>query len=221
VSDVPPPPPPPYGAVPPGGGSPEVGTALSYGFNKYFANFGPVLGVVFISIAAQIILSLIGQLVVRSLVGIFLFQILGWVVGAIAALGVYKMALMLTAGQSPDIGKAFQFDRWGEWFVFSIVFGLIIGIGFVLCIIPGLVALAFFGMAPYFFIDRGMTVGQALTASREAATSRGFAIPVFLSILVGAAGLIACGIGALVTAPAAYIAVAFLYRNASGQPVAP
>ena len=97
MNDVPPPPPPPYGAVPPGGGSPQVGAALSYGFNKYFANIGPVLAVIFISIAVQIALSLIGQVVVRSLIGIFVFQILGWVVGAIAALGIYKMALMLTA----------------------------------------------------------------------------------------------------------------------------
>jgi uncharacterized membrane protein len=220
VNDVPPPPP-PYGAVPPGYGSPPVGTALSYGFNKYFANVGPVLSVVFVSIAAQIVLSLLGQVVVRSLVGVFIFQILGWIVGAIAALGIYKMALMITAGQTPEVGKAFQYDRWGEWFVFSIAFGLIVGVGLVLCIIPGLVALAFFGMAPYFFIDRGMSVGESLKASRQAATSRGFALPVVLSILVGAAGLIACGIGALVTAPAAYIAVAFLYRNAAGQPVAP
>ena len=64
-------------------------------------------------------------------------------------------------------------------------------------------------------------MGEALNASREAATSRGFALPVILSILVGAAGLIACGIGVLLTAPAAYVAVAFLYRNAAGQPVAP
>ena len=32
--------------------------------------------------------------------------------------------------------------------------------------------------------------------------------------------MIACGIGVFVTAPAAYIAVAYLYRNAAGQPVA-
>jgi uncharacterized membrane protein len=75
-------------------------------------------------------------------------------------------------------------------------------------------------MAPFFFIDRRMSLGDALSASREAASSRGFALPVLLSIIVGAAGLIACGIGVFVTAPAAYIAVAFLYRNAAGQPVA-
>ena len=58
------------------------------------------------------------------------------------------------------------------------------------------------------------------TASREAA-SRGYAMPVILSIIVGALGVIACGIGALITAPAAYIAVAFLYRGATNQVAAP
>ena len=38
-----------------------------------------------------------------------------------------------------------------------------VGIGLVLCIIPGLFVLAFFGLAPYYFIDRGMSLGEALT----------------------------------------------------------
>jgi uncharacterized membrane protein len=218
VNDVPPPP--PYGAVPPGYGSPPVGTALSYGFNKYFANVGPVLGVIAIAIVAQLLVQLI-ELSVSSLVGRLLFSIIGLVVGAIVSLGIYKTALMITAGATPTIGEAFSYDRWGEWLGFSIVYGLMVGIGLALCIIPGLFVLALFGMAPFFFIDRGMSLGQALTASREAATGRGFAIPVVVSIIVGALGLIACGIGVFVTAPAAYIAVAFLYRNAAGQPVAP
>jgi uncharacterized membrane protein len=218
VNDVPPPP--PYGAVPPGYGSPPVGTALSYGFNKYFANVGPVLGVIAIAIVAQLLVQLI-ELPVTSLVGRLLFSIIGLVVGAIVSLGIYKTALMITAGAVPTISEAFSYDRWGEWLGFSIVYGLMVGIGLALCIIPGLVVLALFGMAPFFFIDRGMSLGQALTASREAATSRGFALPVLVSIFVGALGLVACLIGVFVTAPAAYIAVAFLYRNAAGQPVAP
>ena len=219
MNDVPPPPP-PYGAVPPGGGGPDVGAALSYGFSKYFANLGPVLGVIAVSLVAQILFQII-QLSVSSLVVRGLFSIVGFVVSAMLSIGVYKTALMLTAGETPTVGKAFTYDRWGEWISFAIVYSLIVAVGFILCIIPGLIALAFFGMAPYFFLDRGMTLGQALTASREAATSRGFAFPVLLSVIVGALGLIACFIGVFVTAPAAYIAVAFLYRNASGQPVAP
>ena len=50
---------------------------------------------------------------------------------------------------------------------------------------------------------------------------RGDEKAVIVSIIVGVAGAIACGIGAFVTAPAAYVAVAFLYRSAGGQTAAP
>lgn len=218
MNDVPPPPP-PYGSPPPGAGSPDVGTALSYGFNKYFANLGPVLLIILVAFAAQVIVSLF-RLVFDSLFLQLFFLIVGVVVSAVVNIGIYNAALMITAGRTPTVGEAFTSDRWGEWIVFSIVYGLMVGIGLAFCIIPGLFVLAFFGMAPYYFIDRGMSMGDAFTASREAA-GRGFAVPVILSIIVGALGLILCGIGALITMPAAYIAVAFLYRGANNQVAAP
>ena len=220
MNDVPPPPPPPYGAVPPAGGSPDVGTALSYGFNKFFANWQAILGVILVAFLAEVVFNIL-SVGVSSFPGRILISIVGIVVNAVVAIGIYQTALMVTAGQTVTISEAFSYDRWGEWIVFSVVFGLMVGIGLALCLIPGLIVLAFFGMAPYFFIDRGMSLGDSLTASREAASSRGYALPVVLSVIVGALGLIACLVGALVTMPAAYIAVAYLYRNASGQPVAP
>ena len=181
------PPPPSYGSSPPGGQSPQVGTALSYGFNKYFANLGPVLAVIAVAFGAQLLVNLV-ELSVSSVFGRVLFTIVGLVVGAIANLGIYQTALMLTQGETPTVGRAFRYDRWGEWIGFSIVFGLMVGIGLVLCVIPGLFVLALFGMAPYFFIDRRMSLSQALSASREAASNRGYAIPVLLSIIVGVLG---------------------------------
>jgi uncharacterized membrane protein len=192
---------------------------LSYGFNKYFANLGPVLLIILVAFAAQVVVSLL-RLAVDSFFLQIVFLIVGVVVSAVVNIGIYNAALMITAGVTPTVGTAFSFDRWGEWIAFSIVYGLMVGIGLALCIIPGLFVLAFFGMAPYFFIDRGMSLGDALTASREAA-GRGYAVPVILAIIVGALGLIACGVGALVTMPAAYIAVAFLYRGATNQVAAP
>ena len=223
MSDVPPPPPPPppppsYGAGP-SGGSPDIGAALSYGFNKYFANLGPVLLIILVAFVAQVVVSLF-RLAVDSFFLQMVFLIIGVVVSAVVSIGIYNAALMITSGRTPTVGEAFTSDRWGEWIAFSIVYGLMVGISLALCVIPGLFVLAFFGMAPYFFIDRGMSLGDSLNASREAASS-GYALPVILAIVVGAAGLILCGIGALITMPAAYIAVAFLYRGATNQVAAP
>ena len=137
MNDVPPPPPPPYGSVPPGFESPQVGTALSYGFNKYFANVGPVLAVIVVYVVVQVVFVLIG-LSVTSLAGNLLLNVVGFVVSAVVSLGIYKTALLITAGQVPTLGEAFTYDRWGEWIVFSIVYGLMVGIGLALCLIPGL-----------------------------------------------------------------------------------
>ena len=220
MSNVPPPPNvPPPGPPPVSGGSPDIGAALSYGFSKYFANVGPVLIVVLLPIAVQIVISVIGRLIFDSLIGSLFIQVLTWVVSAVAALGIYQTALMITRGETPDVARAFTTDRWGEWFVFSIVWGLIIGIGFLLCIIPGIIALAFLGTAPYFFLDQRLSIGDSLRAAWETG-KRGYALPTIIAIIVGVLGVILCGIGVLITAPAAYIAVGYLYRHANQQPIA-
>ncbi|HEV7524762.1 MAG TPA: hypothetical protein VGP92_07345 [Acidimicrobiia bacterium] len=222
MTDLPPPPPPwsPPPGPPPGTGAPDAGAAISYGWKKFQENVGPMLTVVLIPVAAQIVLSIIGQTAIKSLAALLLFQILGIVVSAIAGLGLYRMALMITAGETPSVSKAFQYDRMGPWIIFSVVFGLLTGLGIVLCVIPGLLFLAYFGLAPFFFLDRGMSLGESFSASREAVSSKGLAFPVLLSIVVGVLGLIACIIGVFVTEAIAYIAVAYLYRYATGQPVA-
>ena len=68
MTDLPPPPyqPPPFGAQPPGGGSPDVGAALSYGWKKFQENVGPLLAVVLIPVAVQVVLSIISRSVVNS-----------------------------------------------------------------------------------------------------------------------------------------------------------
>jgi uncharacterized membrane protein len=219
VTDLPPPPPPWSAPQPAGGGSPDVGTALSYGWNKFQANVGPLLAVVLIPVAVQVVVSGIGRSI-NSVFASILFQLVAIVASSIAGLGIYRVALMITAGQPVSVGEAFKYDRMGEWVIFSVVFGIGLFITLALCVIPGLFYLAFFGLAPFYFLDGGLGLGASFSASREAVSSKGLAFPILLSIVVGVLGLIACIVGVLVTEPVAYLAVAFLYRYAAGQPVA-
>src|SRR5262249_42111472 len=151
------------------------------GFRKYGDNIVPLLVVVLApGIIASAIL-LIGIVIVQGVFGILLFEALAVVAASILQVGVYRVALQITAGEKADVNKAYSYDRWGEWIVFSIVFGLFVGIGLALCIIPGLFIIAFFGMAPFYFIDQRMSLGDAFTDSRTAASSKGLALPVLLA----------------------------------------
>jgi uncharacterized membrane protein len=211
---------PPFGSPPPGRGTPDVGAALSYGWKKFQENVGPLLLVILIPVAVQAVISIVMLIAVHSVAGRLLFSVIAIIVSAVAGIGIYQMALMITAGEPADVGKAFTYDRWAEWIVFSFLFGLAIFVGLILCVIPGLLFLAFFGLAPFYFIDRRMSLGESLRASRAAVQRNELAFPILLSIVIGILGVLACALGLYVTEPVAYVAVAFLYRYAAGQPVA-
>jgi uncharacterized membrane protein len=222
VTDVPPPPPPPppsFGAPPPGS-SPDVGAALSYGWAKFGQNAGPLIIAFIIPAIGSFVLNFFGSLIIRGFVGQALFTIIGIIVQAMLGIAIYRVALQIVNGEPADIGKAFTYDRWGEWVLFSVVYGLMVGIGFIFCLIPGLILLYFFALAPYFFLDQNMDLGSAFTASKDAVSAKGVGFPVLLCIIVGVLGLIACFVGVLITAPLAYVAVGYLYKYAIGQPAA-
>ena len=165
-------------------------------------------------------MNFVGSLIIKGFVGQALFSIIGIVVNAMLGIAIYRVSLQIVNGQRADIGAAFQYDRWGEWILFSIVYGLLVGIGFIFCLIPGLILLYFFALAPYFFLDQNMSLGEAFTASKDAVSAKGVGFPVLLCIIVGVLGLIVCFVGVLITAPLAYVAVGYLYKYSIGQPAA-
>ncbi len=200
----------------------DIVAALSYGWHAFTDHLGPMIIVVLVPVAAQLVLAIVERVLVHSIARWFLLQlILGLVVASIAGIGVPRLALMISRGETPDVGAAFRYERLRGWILFSVIFGLVAGIGIVLCVIPGMLFLAYFGLAPYYFLDRGMGIGEALGASREVIVRKGLAFPVLFSIVVGLAGFAVLGIGALVTQSIAALALVFLYRFAIDEPVEP
>lgn len=195
--------------------------ALAYGWKQFRAHLGPMLVVVLVPFGAQIVLALAERALIDSVARWFLLQVVGIVVSSVAGLGLVRMALLVSAGESetPTVGAAFHYDRWAAWIGFSFVFGLVEGVGLVLCVFPGLLFLAYFGLAPYFFVDRGMTMRESLRASRDAVVRGGLAFPVLLTIVVGALGLVLLGVGVFVTEAVAALGLAYLYRHAVGESV--
>jgi len=201
--------------------------ALAYGWKQFRAHLGPMLIVVLVPFGAQIVLALAERALITSVARWLLLQVAGIVVSSVAGLGLVRMSLLLSArsgdeeseADAPTVGAAFRYDRWGAWIAFSLAFGLVEGVGLVLCVVPGLLFLAYFGLAPYFFVDRGLGGREALRASRDAVVRGGLAFPVLLTIVVGALGLVLAGVGVFVTEAVAALALAYLYRHAAAESV--
>jgi hypothetical protein len=221
VSDLPPPPPPSesFGTPAPSSGA-DIGAALSYGWNKFTQNVGPLIGIIVAPIVVLFLVYIVGFALVRNFFGFFIVFALALLIQMVAFLGIFNAGLMATRGERVDFGKAFTTDRWGEWIGFSIVYGIMLGVGYLICGVGALVVIAFWGLAPFYFLDQKKGIGDSLSASLATTRSKpGLPLALAVTALVARAGGLVC-IGGLITYPLGIIAAAFLYRWANGQQAA-
>jgi hypothetical protein len=123
-------------------------------------------------------------------------------------------------------GREFRFNDFFAGFSFflpllltGLASGLIVATGMVLLLIPGIYFLVSYLFAVLFVIDYGMEFWQAMETSRKLVSKHWFSCFgfVLVIILVNLLGLLALGIGLLVTYPVTACATAIVYRSIVGD----
>jgi hypothetical protein len=221
----PPPPPPPE----PGGwrsSSPanfSLGDSLSYGWNAYWKNVGPMLLIAVVVLAIQIAFSALGN-ATDSVALQVLLQLVGTLVSLLLTLGWLRVSLEVTNGVKPELGDVFKANGYGPFIVASILFYIGALIGFILLIIPGIIFVATFGFYGFVIAQRGDGVGILESLQRSHELTRGHRWELFgialVFLLVNIVGLLACIVGVIFTSGITLIAWAYLYRALSGDTVA-
>ena len=216
----PPPPPPPPGAMSSGGAF-SPGAAISYAWSATVKNLGPLVLMALVILLAQVVLQ-VGFSGGEGVIALLL-SIATSVVSLILAMGLIRAALRVTDGGTPELSQLTETDQLGPYIVQAILVGLAIGIGLLVCIIPGLIAAVLFAFAGYAVIDArdGDAVG-AIKRSFEIVKGNFGAVLglMVLLTLVNIVGALLCGIGLLFTYPMTSVAIAYAYRTLNGQPVA-
>jgi uncharacterized membrane protein len=117
----------------------------------------------------------------------------------------------------------FQTEGLGSYVLASILFGLMLFVGLLLCIIPGIIVAIIFMFYGYLIVDNP-TLGptDALRKSQEITKGRLGELFVFGLALFGInlVGAILCGVGLLFTYGITAVAVAYAYRTLNGETVA-
>lgn len=143
------------------------------------------------------------------------------VVGGPLLGGLYNYYLKLMRGQPADLGDAFAgFGvAFGPLLLAQVVSGVLTGLGFLCCILPGI----YLGVAWKFtlplVIDKRMSFWEAMELSRKAVTRQWWILFALLIVagLINAVGLIACCIGVLATTPIGIAAKLYAYEDILGS----
>jgi uncharacterized membrane protein len=138
-----------------------VGDFLNFGFENAKKHFARFFGAILLCIVALGILALIG-FSISSTIGV-LFMIVG---SAAAALGFMQNILYLARGESFDF-KAFipQPTMYLNYLIAYVLVSLIVGIGLLLFIIPGLILAVMLNLTLYLVIDKKMGPIEAIKES--------------------------------------------------------
>lgn len=152
--------------------------------------------------------------------GAFLIgNIAAWIINVIIDMGIIRIALKLVDMEKPSFSDLFQGKSLINYILASIINCVIIAVGFILLIIPGIIFAFRLQFAKYLVIDKGMGPVDAIHKSWD--MTRGITWNLFLFslllVLINILGLIAFLVGLFITVPLTMVANAFVYRKLLSQ----
>ncbi len=209
----------------------QVGDVLGKGWNGFKNNVGVCIGAFIVAFAITMVVSLILQLVVGGLaaatgsgvVGAVLsliMQLVNVVVQVFFTMGMISIFLKISRNESAEVGDLFsQGDKLVQGVIAQILVGILVVVGTLLLIVPGIFAAMFTFLALWFVVDQDLDAIPAIKASYGA--TKGNLGPIFLWGLAGIGlsilGAIPLGLGLLIVAPVLGISAGHIYRALVGE----
>jgi hypothetical protein len=141
--------------------------------------------------------------------------------GNVLMAGLFLMGLKQIRGEQISVGDVFLgFKRFGSLVGANLLTGLMIVIGIVLLIVPGLFLSGLLVMVPLLILDRNMGTVEAIQECWDRLRPYAFSLfgLMFVLGLVQVLGFCLCCVGALFTLPVYFIAMGLTYNNFFPRP---
>ena len=145
-----------------------------------------------------------------------LFTLVLFIVSSIPFLSIPLSAGFLIVAFNISSGKQVYFETFFEgfkhfiaFFLFTIVAGFLIFIGFLALVLPGIYLTVGYVFTPFYIVFANMSFWEAMESSRKLVHREWFSIFGFLIVLliINLIGALALGIGLLITIPLSYCAM--------------
>ncbi|MCX6085141.1 MAG: DUF975 family protein [Caldiserica bacterium] len=148
----------------------------------------------------------------------------GYVVSLWVRMGIVHGSVLAARGENVTAGNFFlSWERVGQFVVGTLLYGLIVGVGMILLIVPGVVWGLRYSMYGYYMVTQGAGPMEAL--QKSAAATDGHKGELFGLCLASAGvvilGALCLGVGLLWALPTVEIAWSAVFLELSGQQTVP
>lgn len=237
-----------YPAAPPGRpgyGAPaesvvSIGAAFNYAIAKFQANAREILIAGAIGWLGMVVLTILSYFVVwMGLLGavevsdsMTMLALFGFPLAALVPLigtwliqmVIIRGSLMIVNGQTPlDLKRMFSTQQIGPFLLGALLVSAGTCIGFILCVIPGLIFFFLSWYWGYFLIGKQLSPVDSIKASFSFVNKNlGTLLLMFMACaVVYWLGALVCSLGLIVALPLIVIVQGFMWRRLQGEPVAP
>ena len=203
----------------------SISESLRFGWNAFkkdaWVYVGAAAVVLVVSFVINQVTAKLGDGILAGLVGLVGAVLTWWFF-----LGLMRMTLNSYAGLPVKFEMIFKESGEVLWryALASIMTAIIVIIGLVLLIVPGIIAQIMLCLSAFLVLEKGMKPVEALKESRRMTKGKRWELFLFLLVLVivNIVGAIPAGLGLLVTLPISLLALAHVYKNIDkGDDMAP
>ncbi len=194
-----------------------ISEAVQFGWDTTKSNIGFFIGIVIVAGLIQYVPDIIAAIIEADApVLSIIVRIASFVLSLIIGMGLIKIFLRFCDGEKGEFSDLFScYPLFFKYLIGSILYGLIVTVGLILLIIPGIIWAIKFQFFDYLIVDKGLGPIDALEKSSE--ITRGVKWDLFIfDILIGIInllGLLCLLVGLFVTIPITMVATAFVYRK--------
>jgi uncharacterized membrane protein len=192
--------------------------AVLFGWNTLKKNFGFFLGMLAIVVAVNLLVGLVMSLFSEEAPKVLVIAVsaISWILDLLISMGVIRITLKFCDQEQATYRDLFSAYRLLlNYLVGSIVYGIMVAIGFVFLIAPGIYLAVKYQFYDYLIIDKGMGPIDAIKRSGVLTEGVKRNLVLFWLALVGIniLGMIALGVGLIATVPVSWLANAYVYRR--------
>ena len=198
--------------------------AVKFGWGKMKENLGFFIGLLLVVAAIYFVMGLIqgvaGGDEPSPTIGAVIIGLLIRAVEMIINMGLIAIAIKFADNTKGEIKDLFsQIHLFFKFLLSSICYGLIVVLGLVLLIVPGIIWAIKYQFYGYLIIDKGLGPIQAIKESGKITYGAKTDLFLFDLVLLGIniLGALALLVGLFATVPTSMVAYAYVYRKLQSQ----